>query len=68
MAKPDARLYHLAAARLSVRPEEAIFVDDEPRNVEAARAVGMPAVHFRDSAQAITEIEEYLDDRRGQTE
>ena len=68
MAKPDARIYHLAAGRLGVQPGEAIFVDDVPRNVEAARAVGMLAVHFRDTAQAIAEIEAYLDDPRAQTE
>lgn len=65
MAKPDARIYHLAAERLGLRPEEALFVDDVPRNVEAARAVGMRAVHFRDTPQAIAEIEAHLD-RRGE--
>lgn len=60
MAKPDPRIYHLAADRLGVRPGEAIFVDDVLRNVEAAQAVGMLAVHFRDTAQAVAEIERYL--------
>ena len=68
MAKPDARIYHLAAERLGVQPEEAIFVDDVPRNVEAARAVGMLAVHFRDTAQAIAEIEQHLESGRGRTD
>ena len=27
-------------------PGDAVFVDDAPKNVEAARAVGMDAVHF----------------------
>jgi epoxide hydrolase-like predicted phosphatase len=65
MAKPDARLYHLAAARLGVPPDEVIFVDDVPRNIEAARAVGMLAVHFRNTAQAVAEIERYLNDCGG---
>jgi len=60
MAKPDPRIYHLAAERLGIQPEEALFVDDVPRNVEAARAVGMTAVHFRDTAQAVAEIEHAL--------
>lgn len=60
VAKPDPRIYHLAAERLGIRPNEALFVDDVPRNVEAARAVGMAAVYFRDSAQAVAEIEDYL--------
>lgn len=61
MAKPDARIYHLAADRLGVPPDEAIFVDDVLRNVEAARSIGMRAVHFRDTAPAIAEIEHHLD-------
>lgn len=61
MAKPDARIYHLAADRLGVRPDEALFVDDVPRNVETARAVGMLAVQFRDTPQAVAEIAQHLD-------
>lgn len=60
IAKPDPRIYHLAAERLGTPPGEALFVDDVPRNIEAARAVGMAAVHFRDSAQATAEIKRAL--------
>ena len=61
LAKPDPRIYHLAVERLDVRPEEAIFLDDRLENVEAAQAVGLRAVHFRDNAQAIAEMRAYLD-------
>lgn len=61
MAKPDPRIYHRAAERLGIQPDEALFVDDVPRNTEAARAIGMLAVHFRHTAQAVAEIERYLD-------
>ncbi len=60
IAKPDPRVYYLAAERLGVRPEEAIFVDDVHRNVEGARSAGMIAVHFRDTAQTIAAIEQCL--------
>ncbi|WP_214325516.1 HAD family hydrolase [Nonomuraea sediminis] len=60
VAKPDPRIYHLACERLAVRPEEAIFLDDVEAFVEGARGVGMRAVHFRDTAQAIAEIEALL--------
>ena len=56
MAKPDPRIYQLAASRLGVRPEEAVFVDDMPENVEAARAVGMCGVLFSDTDQALAEV------------
>ena len=47
MAKPDHRIYRLAAERLELPVEECLFTDDAERNVEAAREVGMSAVHFR---------------------
>lgn len=44
--KPDPRIFRLAAEKLSVRPEEAVFIDDNPDNVEAARRVGMTGILF----------------------
>ena len=46
MAKPDLRIYEMAARRLDVSPESCVFIDDLPANVEAARAIGMLGVHF----------------------
>jgi epoxide hydrolase-like predicted phosphatase len=60
IAKPDPRIYQLAAERLGLASEEAIFLDDVPRNVEGAQAVGMIGIHFRDTAQAIAAIEKHL--------
>ena len=45
--KPDERLYHLTLERLGRQPAEAVFIDDSLPNVEAARSVGMHAVHYR---------------------
>ena len=47
MAKPDHKIYRLAAERLELPTEECLFIDDLKRNVEAEREVGMSAVHFR---------------------
>jgi putative hydrolase of the HAD superfamily len=44
--KPDPRIYRLAAERLGVDAEDCLFVDDQPGNVEGARAVGMQALWF----------------------
>lgn len=46
-AKPDARVYRLAAERVGVPPHRCLFVDDTAANAEAAHAVGMTAVHYR---------------------
>ena len=60
MGKPDPRIYALACARLDVRPQEAVFLDDHDPFVTAAREVGLQAVRYQDNAQAIADIEELL--------
>ncbi|MDP9238676.1 MAG: HAD family phosphatase [Chloroflexota bacterium] len=47
MAKPEPRLYALAAERLGLPATECVFVDDLERNIDAAREAGMHSVHFR---------------------
>ncbi len=60
MIKPDERIYHLALARLGVRPEEVVFLDDRLVNVEAARRVGMQAIQFKNTIQALAGLQAYL--------
>ncbi|WP_219107600.1 HAD family hydrolase [Austwickia sp. TVS 96-490-7B] len=43
VAKPDPEYFRRIAARLALRAEELLFVDDRPDNVAAARAVGLAA-------------------------
>ena len=57
LAKPDPRIFRLAVARLGVQPEQAIFVDDVLANVEAARLIGLQAIHYRDNSQLFQELE-----------
>ena len=62
MRKPDRPIYELTVERLGdgIAPENCLFVDDVEVNIEAARALGMTAVHFRESEQAISEVETAL--------
>jgi putative hydrolase of the HAD superfamily len=46
VAKPDPAIYRLAAEGVGLPPERCFFIDDAPRNVEAAREVGMGGYHF----------------------
>ena len=57
LAKPDPRIFHLAVERLGVQPAEAVFVDDVLANVEAARAVGLHAIHYLDNPQLFEALE-----------
>lgn len=47
LCKPDPRIYKLCADRLGVFPQEAVFLDDLPMNVEAAVQVGMRGIQVR---------------------
>jgi putative hydrolase of the HAD superfamily len=59
--KPDREIYELTLERLGgVAPHGALFVDDVEVNCYAARELGMAAVRFRDTEQAIAEIEAVL--------
>jgi epoxide hydrolase-like predicted phosphatase len=60
LEKPDPRIYRLAAERLSVQPDEAIFLDDREACVAGAREVGMTAVLFGSTEQALAELDGWL--------
>jgi putative hydrolase of the HAD superfamily len=65
MRKPDPRIYLLTCERLGVTPSASVFVDDNRDNVEAARAVGIEAIHFGDEPLgALSELDAILE-RRG---
>ncbi|MBB4662523.1 HAD family hydrolase [Conexibacter arvalis] len=61
MRKPDPAIYQLLLERLGLPAGAAVFLDDLEINCDAASALGMRAVHFRDNAQAIGELERLLD-------
>jgi putative hydrolase of the HAD superfamily len=58
--KPDPGIYHLTLERLGVPASAALFIDDIDINCTAARDIGMHAVWFRSTDQAISEIEAAL--------
>jgi putative hydrolase of the HAD superfamily len=47
VAKPDRRVYRIAAERVGIPVHRCLFVDDTAANVAAAREAGMAAVHYR---------------------
>jgi putative hydrolase of the HAD superfamily len=58
--KPDPEIYEMTLARLGVAPRAALLVDDVDVNCDAARRLGMQAVQYHSSEQAIAEIEAAL--------
>jgi putative hydrolase of the HAD superfamily len=46
VAKPDERIFLLAAQRLGVSPQECLFIDDSPVNAAVAARLGMRSIIF----------------------
>lgn len=56
LLKPDPQIYQLVLSGLELAAEECIFVDDKLENVQAAQALGMHGIWFRDARQTIDDI------------
>lgn len=59
--KPDRRIYELTCERLGVQPAEMVFPDDVEASVTAARELGIQAILFKATAQAITDVQALLE-------
>ncbi len=60
MSKPDERIFQAVMQKLGLEAGEIIFVDDFPKNIEAAARLGLHAVRFIDTQQAIADVEAIL--------
>jgi putative hydrolase of the HAD superfamily len=56
IAKPDRRIFDLTCERMGTQPAEMIFLDDAKQHLAAARELGIHAILFRETAQAIADI------------
>ncbi|ATL30406.1 HAD-IA family hydrolase [Streptomyces formicae] len=60
IVKPDRRIYEVAAERAGVAPARCLFVDDRQENVDAAAALGMTGLLYRDHADLRAVLEPAL--------
>jgi len=56
--KPDPRIFRILLERHRIEPAEAVYIDDNPRNAEAARALGLHGIHFTDPLKLRRELED----------
>ncbi|MCJ7693866.1 MAG: HAD-IA family hydrolase [Anaerolineaceae bacterium] len=52
-AKPDPRIYRYVSDQLGTKLDNILFVDDFIENIDAANALGMKTLHFKESEIAI---------------
>lgn len=54
--KPDPRIFRILLDRYGLSAGETVFIDDNPRNAQAATALGMHGVHFRSAPELRREL------------
>jgi len=60
LVKPDPAIYQLALERAGYEPQESVFIDDRPVNVQAAQELGMHGIVFENKTQAFDQLEKIL--------
>jgi len=58
LRKPFPEFYQLLLDRFNIRKEEAIFIDDNLRNAEAAEAFGIETIRFTNAAELRQKLQE----------
>ncbi|MCR5656535.1 MAG: HAD family phosphatase [Butyrivibrio sp.] len=54
--KPDAAIYNLLMERNNLTPKECVFIDDTAENIEAAKALGMKGIVFKNYEQVDADL------------
>jgi 2-haloacid dehalogenase len=57
MRKPNPLFYQLILERYQLQADEVLFIDDNLRNVQAARKLGIESVHFESPEELRAELE-----------
>lgn len=58
--KPEAEIFHILTKRFDIEPKNAVFLDDNIDNIEAAKALGFSTIHFTSKEKAVEELEKLL--------
>ncbi len=59
LIKPDPRIYELHTRSFDLTPEATLFIDDNQKNVDAAREAGWKAVLFTGAAKLKEDLRSY---------
>ncbi len=59
LKKPDHKIYHLILDRYGIKAENAVFIDDNLRNIKASIECGLHGIHFESPEQLKKSLLEY---------
>jgi 2-haloacid dehalogenase len=54
--KPFPEFYHILFDRYNIDPRRALFIDDNIKNIEGGKALGLKTIHFQSPQQLRTEL------------
>lgn len=58
--KPEPEIYRIMLEKLDVKPDESIFIDDFPENIEGAKKLGISTILFKNTQDTIRNINSTL--------
>lgn len=58
--KPEAEIFELLCQRFDIDPSESLFIDDQPKNLDAAKAFGFEVFQFKSPPESCTSIRNLL--------
>lgn len=67
VCKPDSYIFQYTLEKLGIEANETIFLDDREKNVIGAKALGIHAIHYENSNQAIESLKMVLTNGREYT-
>lgn len=57
--KPFADIYNITLKRYNIKPDKALFIDDNLRNVNAAKELGINSIQFKDAKILQDQLKDY---------
>lgn len=54
--KPSPEIYQVTIDTIGCQPGEAVFIDDDPNNIQAARQQGLQGIQFQSPEQALNQL------------
>ncbi|AJR04310.1 HAD family hydrolase [Siansivirga zeaxanthinifaciens] len=57
--KPFKAIYDITLERFNIYPETSLFIDDNLRNIEAAKSLGIHGIHFKDPETLINQLKTF---------
>jgi len=59
--KPELKIYDIIVSKLSLNPNEILFIDDRIENILAANQIGINTIQYKDFNQFYSELNKSIE-------